>query len=217
MWSTNNNMNANLTCNTKKPVHPYEGASFLKRWTFWWVFLYLRSIFGVYSDFFFLSKLAACAQVAQRLIQIGPSATNWKWRHLSYVKRTWINETLWPLRNTMGWRTQQETSASIHRYTTSLCKENHRRKHTFYGHRCDIKVCVCVCACAWICSWFGFWECWIWFFFPVLAFLLFPTEQFSHNVWAIWWCISHRQKKMKSPRKIQDSSISMQSVSYCVR
>lgn len=145
MWSTNNNMNANLTCNTKKPVHPYEGASFLKRWTFWWVFLYLRSIFGVYSDFFFLSKLAACAQVAQRLIQIGPSATNWKWRHLSYVKRTWINETLWPLRNTMGWRTQQETSASIHRYTTSLCKENHRRKHTFYGHRCDIKVCVCVC------------------------------------------------------------------------
>lgn len=99
----------------------------------------------MYLDFFFLSKLATCAQVAERLIQIGPPTTNWKWRHLSYVSRTWIHETLWPLRNAMERRTQQETSASIHRYTTSLCKENHRRKHTFYGHRCDIKVCVCVC------------------------------------------------------------------------
>lgn len=29
-------MNANLKCNAKRPDHPYEGASFLKRWTFWW-------------------------------------------------------------------------------------------------------------------------------------------------------------------------------------
>lgn len=35
MWKIKRNMNASLRCDVKKPDHPYEGASFLKRWTFW--------------------------------------------------------------------------------------------------------------------------------------------------------------------------------------
>lgn len=225
MWKTNKNMNANLKCNSKKPDHPYEGASFLKRWTFWWVFVFNPiSWYTFWHIKIFLSKYVFFLSIFHF-----PHASRW----LKDLFKLGLQR---PIENEDIYRTLQEhESTKLSDRFETLWNEERKKKrpHLFtvirqlYAKKIigvsilftaidAISRYVRACALWYFCDsvFFFYLNVWIGFRF---FFFLFRTERFSHSVWAIWWCTSHRQRKIQSPRQIQDSSISMQSASYCVR
>lgn len=216
-----NNMNANLKCNTKKPDHPYEGASFLKRWTFWWVQFFFPpfSMFGEY--FLFRSYFAPCWPTGSVRSPTKFNKNKNVFFSFSALVYRWLKDLFKlglqrPIENEDIYRTlkEHECTRLSDRFETLWNEERKKqRPHLFtvirqvYAKKIigisilftaidAISRCVFVCAIDVL-------PIFIYLFF--LRFKIFAnilrlykrflsssphslvrTEQFSHNVWAVW-------------------------------